>query len=400
MGFDVVIRGGTVVDGTGAEPVAADVAIDGDRIVAVGDVDGDGARDDRRRRPARHARLRRHPHPPRRAARVGSRSATSSCWHGVTSVVLGNCGVTFAPVQARRPRVPRRDDGVGRGHPRRAHPRRPRRGTGRPTASTSARSTACPRASTSAAWSATARCATTRWASAASTRRPRPTTTSRRCASSSTRRCDAGALGFSTSRTLLHRVPDGRPVPGHVGRRPTSCSRSATCSAGTDAACSRRPPRSASATATDSPNTRAEVALDGRDQPPHRPAGHVRPRAVELAGPSCTARVIEFVEGGERARRRGAPADHGARHRPPVRPRQPHAVRPGVQRGRRSASCRSPNASPRCAIRRAAPSSSTRPRPRHRRSTGASCTCLPTGRAALRPAPPRTRSPRTRRRAA
>src|SRR3546814_3020914 len=34
--YDLVIRGGTVVDGTGGEPFAADVAIDGDRIVAVG----------------------------------------------------------------------------------------------------------------------------------------------------------------------------------------------------------------------------------------------------------------------------------------------------------------------------------------------------------------------------
>lgn len=33
---DLVIRGGTLVDGTGAEPIRADVAIDGERIVAVG----------------------------------------------------------------------------------------------------------------------------------------------------------------------------------------------------------------------------------------------------------------------------------------------------------------------------------------------------------------------------
>ena len=36
--FDVVIRGGNVVDGTGAAPRKADVAIAGDRIVAVGEV--------------------------------------------------------------------------------------------------------------------------------------------------------------------------------------------------------------------------------------------------------------------------------------------------------------------------------------------------------------------------
>ena len=42
MAHDLVIRRGTVVDGTGAEPFAADVAIDGDTIVAVGDVAGAG----------------------------------------------------------------------------------------------------------------------------------------------------------------------------------------------------------------------------------------------------------------------------------------------------------------------------------------------------------------------
>ena len=40
--FDIVIRGGKVVDGTGAAPRKADVAITGDRIVAVGDVEGTG----------------------------------------------------------------------------------------------------------------------------------------------------------------------------------------------------------------------------------------------------------------------------------------------------------------------------------------------------------------------
>ena len=40
---DIVIRGGEVVDGTGAGPRRADVAIDGDRVTAVGEVDG-GAR--------------------------------------------------------------------------------------------------------------------------------------------------------------------------------------------------------------------------------------------------------------------------------------------------------------------------------------------------------------------
>ena len=44
MSHDIVIRGGTVVDGTGAGRSTADVAIDGGRITAVGTVDGPGRR--------------------------------------------------------------------------------------------------------------------------------------------------------------------------------------------------------------------------------------------------------------------------------------------------------------------------------------------------------------------
>ena len=42
MSHDLVIRGGTVVDGTGAEPFQADVAIKGDQIVEIGKVSGKG----------------------------------------------------------------------------------------------------------------------------------------------------------------------------------------------------------------------------------------------------------------------------------------------------------------------------------------------------------------------
>ena len=45
MAHDLVIRGGTVVDGTGSPALTADVAIDGDRVVEVGRVDGRGTRE-------------------------------------------------------------------------------------------------------------------------------------------------------------------------------------------------------------------------------------------------------------------------------------------------------------------------------------------------------------------
>lgn len=94
---DIVIRNGLVADGTGAEPVHADVAIDGDRITAVEpQVDGPGRREiDADGRLVTPGFVDVHTHLDAQLSwdAVGS----SSCWHGVTSVVLGNCGVTFAP---------------------------------------------------------------------------------------------------------------------------------------------------------------------------------------------------------------------------------------------------------------------------------------------------------------
>ncbi|MFT5100840.1 MAG: N-acyl-D-amino-acid deacylase, partial [Planctomycetaceae bacterium] len=45
MSHDLIIRGGLIVDGTGSEPYVGDVAIDNDTIVAVGKVEGSGARE-------------------------------------------------------------------------------------------------------------------------------------------------------------------------------------------------------------------------------------------------------------------------------------------------------------------------------------------------------------------
>lgn len=96
MTHDIVIRGGLIVDGTGAEPFVGDVAIDGGLITSVGGTAG----------PARevieadglvvtpgfvdiHTHL---------DAQIGwDPLLTPVSWHGVTTVLLGNCGVTFAP---------------------------------------------------------------------------------------------------------------------------------------------------------------------------------------------------------------------------------------------------------------------------------------------------------------
>ena len=95
---DLVIRGGLVVDGTGAGPVPADVAVDGDTIVDMGPDVGAGAGQlDADGRLVTPGFVDLHTH---LDAQLGwDPLATSSCWHGVTSLVLGNCGMTFAPVR-------------------------------------------------------------------------------------------------------------------------------------------------------------------------------------------------------------------------------------------------------------------------------------------------------------
>ncbi|HKY13338.1 MAG TPA: D-aminoacylase [Microthrixaceae bacterium] len=97
MAHDLVIRGGTVVDGTGAAPRRADVAVDGDRIVEVDpDVVGRGRREiDAEGLVVTPGFVDIHTH---YDAQIGwDPLASSSCHHGVTSIVMGNCGMTFAP---------------------------------------------------------------------------------------------------------------------------------------------------------------------------------------------------------------------------------------------------------------------------------------------------------------
>ncbi len=95
---DLVIRGGTVVDGTGAEKRVADVAIDGDRIVAVGPDVGEGRREiDASGHLVTPGWVDIHTHYDGQV--TWDPHLTPSGWHGVTTVVMGNCGVGFAPVR-------------------------------------------------------------------------------------------------------------------------------------------------------------------------------------------------------------------------------------------------------------------------------------------------------------
>ncbi|MEZ5321463.1 MAG: amidohydrolase family protein [Microthrixaceae bacterium] len=94
-----MIRGGTVVDGTGAEARRADVAVDGDRITEVGELADNAARVvlDASGMYVSPGFVDLHSHLD--AQICWDPLMTSSSWHGVTSVVMGNCGMTFAPLR-------------------------------------------------------------------------------------------------------------------------------------------------------------------------------------------------------------------------------------------------------------------------------------------------------------
>ena len=95
---DLVIRGGTVVDGTGAPARTADVAVDGGRVTDVGRVDGSGRRElDADGLVVAPGWVDIHTHYDGQV--TWDPELTPSSWHGVTTVVMGNCGVGFAPVR-------------------------------------------------------------------------------------------------------------------------------------------------------------------------------------------------------------------------------------------------------------------------------------------------------------
>ena len=209
---DIVIRGGDVADGTGSAPRRADVAIDGDRVTAVGAGEGRGRRElDAGGRLVTPGFVDIHTHLD--AQLFWDPVASSSCWHGVTTVVMGNCGVTFAPVRPGQERylaemmeavedIPadtimegldwgwetygdylaalgRRPLGVNVG-------------------------------------GMIGHCALRYYVMGARSLEEAPPTDDDLAAMAALvgEAIDGGALGFSTSRSYLHTVPDGRPVPG------------------------------------------------------------------------------------------------------------------------------------------------------------------------------------------
>ncbi len=211
--FDVLVRNGTVVDGTGAPARIADVGIAGDRIVAVEPhLDGSATRViDAEGRLVTPGFVDIHTHLDAQLA--WDPIASSSCFHGITSVVMGNCGVTFAPcrpgdrgylaeLMESVEDIPR--DAILHGLPwdwvtygeYLASVGRMRKGVN--------------------VGGMVGHCALRQYAMGERGMDKEVPT-----ADDMAIMCDlldeamkAGALGVSTSRTYLHKVPDGRPVPG------------------------------------------------------------------------------------------------------------------------------------------------------------------------------------------
>ena len=348
MDVDVIIRGGTVVDGTGAPARRADVAIAGDRIVAVEpDLSAGGARVIDADRPGRDARVRRRAHAPRRPARLGSAADV---------VVLARhhergAGQLRRHVRAGRPRsarVPRRDDGERRGHPARGHPRRPAVGLddlrrlsrlARPHADGHQRR--WPRGPLRDACGGDGRPCPRRGVRHA--RRHRQDVRDGRGGPARRR---PWHLDEPHARPRRARRPPGA---GHVRRR----RRAARVRRGPAphrpwAVRGRDAPRRARRRGADQDPRRG--GRDGRDQPPLRP-----PRLLRVGPIGPPTRPVlagdRLHQGGERLRCAGASADDRAWDRDHLLPVQPHAVgpHPGVEGAPRAARRRSawpPSATP------------------------------------------------------
>ncbi|HCB34097.1 MAG TPA: amidohydrolase [Acidimicrobiaceae bacterium] len=212
MPHDVVIRRGTVVDGTGAPAFDADVAIDGERITAVGRVEDGGRTEiDAAGKVVAPGFVDIHTHLDAQLAwdPIGS----SSCWHGVTSVVMGNCGVTFAPVKtddiAYIAEVMESVEDIPKSAILEGLP-----WDWRSYGEYLQFLDATPKGINAGGMVGHV---AVRWHTmgpASLEETPASTAETAAMCELVDEAMDAGALGFSTSRTLLHRTPDGRPIPG------------------------------------------------------------------------------------------------------------------------------------------------------------------------------------------
>jgi N-acyl-D-amino-acid deacylase len=96
--YDLIIRGGTIVDGLGGKPVVADIAVQDGSIAAIGKISGTANEEiDASNLVVTPGFVDIHTHYDGQA--TWDSQLAPSCWHGVTTAVFGNCGVGFAPVR-------------------------------------------------------------------------------------------------------------------------------------------------------------------------------------------------------------------------------------------------------------------------------------------------------------
>src|SRR5476649_1168214 len=108
MACDLLIKNGLLIDGTGAPARRADVAIAGGRIVEVGSIPGGAKRViDAEGLAVAPGFIDPHTHYDAQICWDGA--VTPSSWHGVTSVVMGNCGVGIAPCRPEAREIAMRD---------------------------------------------------------------------------------------------------------------------------------------------------------------------------------------------------------------------------------------------------------------------------------------------------
>ncbi|MCY3858203.1 MAG: amidohydrolase family protein [Gammaproteobacteria bacterium] len=212
MAHDLVIRDGLIVDGLGTETFRGDVAVDGDRIAEIGVVSSRGTKEiNAGGNLITPGFVDIHTH---LDAQFGwDPLGTSSCYHGITSVVLGNCGVTFAPCKPNDREylaelmesvedIPRQSileglswDWETYGEYLNEMDRLPKGiNVGGMVGHCAVRYAAMGERSLDET--------------------PAEENDIERMCELVDEAISSGALGFSTSRTFLHRVPDGRPVPG------------------------------------------------------------------------------------------------------------------------------------------------------------------------------------------
>ncbi len=216
MVYDVILRNGTVVDGTGGSARQADVAVLGDRIAEVTDLDEGGISHRARREIDVEGRLVTpgfiDVHTQLDAQIVWDPSGAPATDHGVTSVVMGNCGLSLAPLGSAEPPavaemletfsdVPREAYLEGLSWEWRSYGE---------YLSFLARQSVGPNVGGMVGHAAI-RLAVMGERAFDDLAKPDDLAAMVDLVDEA---MTAGALGFSTSRTYLHRVPDGRPLPG------------------------------------------------------------------------------------------------------------------------------------------------------------------------------------------